>query len=52
MRTMTSIDPDARELRQNSPFLGLLTDTERRSVITSFHSTYGAKAKTTSSRAP
>ena len=30
MRTLTSTDPLARELRQNSPFLGLLPDAERR----------------------
>jgi excisionase family DNA binding protein len=33
MRTLTSTDPLARELRQNSPFLGLLPDAEREAVI-------------------
>jgi len=42
MRTMTSTDPRARELRQNSPFLGLLTEAERQSIIQSFELTYRA----------
>ena len=45
MRVMTSTDPLARELRQNSPFLGLLTEAERRSVIEAFHRTYRAERR-------
>src|SRR5450759_4650379 len=36
MRTMTSTDPLARELRQNSPFLGLLSDEERRAILDAY----------------
>jgi excisionase family DNA binding protein len=36
MRTMTSTDPLARELRQNSPFLALLADEERLRILESF----------------
>jgi excisionase family DNA binding protein len=36
LRAMTSTDPLARELRQNSPFLGILSDKERRSVLRAF----------------
>lgn len=36
MRVLTSTDPEARELRANSPFGGLLSDAERRRVIESF----------------
>ena len=36
MRTMTSTDPLARELRQNSPFLGLLADDERLRILEAF----------------
>ena len=36
MRVLTSTDPDARELRANSPFGGLLSEAERRRVIESF----------------
>jgi len=36
MRAMTSTDPDARELRQNSPFIALLPDDERRAILTAF----------------
>jgi excisionase family DNA binding protein len=46
MRTLTSIDPEARELRQNSPFVGLLTETERKAVIRAFHATYQAMPRT------
>ena len=35
MRVMCSVDPLSRELRANSPFLGLLSDDERRTIITS-----------------
>ena len=33
---LTSRTPDAVELRQNSPFAGVLPDTERRAVLTAF----------------
>jgi excisionase family DNA binding protein len=36
MRTMTSTDPLARELRQNSPFLALLAPGERRAILAAF----------------
>ena len=36
MRVLTSTDPAARELRANSPFGGLLSETERRRVIESY----------------
>lgn len=36
MRVMTGTDPEARELRQNSPFLGLLTTSERASTLSAF----------------
>lgn len=39
MRVMTSTDPVARELRQNSPFLGLLDDDERLAILRSFRDT-------------
>jgi len=42
MREMTSTAPHARELRQNSPWLGLLTQTERESTIKAFEETYPA----------
>ena len=35
-RVMTSTDPLARELRQNSPFLLLLSEAERRKVLAAF----------------
>ena len=40
MRLMTSPDPEARELRQNSPFLFLLTEDERLSILASFARTH------------
>ena len=40
MRVMTSIDPRARELRQNSPFLGLLTAGERSATLAAFERFY------------
>ncbi len=40
MREMVSIAPHARELRQNSPWLGLLTESERSSTIKAFEQTY------------
>jgi len=36
MRAMTSIDPLARELRQNSPFPGILPDDERQAILVAF----------------
>lgn len=44
MRTMTSTDPLARELRQNSPFLGLLPEDERLAVLRAYRDIGGAKA--------
>jgi excisionase family DNA binding protein len=35
---LTSRTPRARELRQNSPFAGVLTEAERRSVLSAFNS--------------
>ena len=35
MRVMTSTDPEARELRQNSPWLGLLSHAEREKIVRS-----------------
>jgi excisionase family DNA binding protein len=44
MRVMTSTDPEARELRQNSPWLGLLSDSEREKIVRSaFEATGGAR---------
>ena len=40
MREMVSIDPHARELRQNSPWLTLLTSAERTATIAAFERTY------------
>jgi len=36
MQTLTSTTPQASELRQNSPFPGVLTDDQRHSVLDSF----------------
>ena len=36
METLTSTAPDAAELRQNSPFPGVLPENERREVLESF----------------
>ena len=36
MRALTSISPEARELRQNLPFAGVLGEDERRHVIEAF----------------
>jgi excisionase family DNA binding protein len=36
MRVLAATDPLARELRQNSPFLALLTDTDRLAVLDAF----------------
>jgi excisionase family DNA binding protein len=40
MREMVSTAPHARELRQNSPWLGLLTARERSSTLKAFEDTY------------
>ena len=47
MRTMTSTDPLARELRQNSPFLSLLSERDRAAIIRAFRATQqrGANAR-------
>jgi phytoene dehydrogenase-like protein len=39
MRTLVSTDPLARELRANSPFAGVLSPSERASILTSFSET-------------
>jgi excisionase family DNA binding protein len=39
LETLTSPSPRARELRQNSPFASLLTDTERAQILRSFQRT-------------
>lgn len=52
MRVMTSTDPLARELRQNSPFLGSLTDAERHSVLEAFHQTFHADLRPRSTVVP
>lgn len=44
MRTMVSTDPFARELRQNSPFLGLLPDKERLAVLSAYRAAQSAEA--------
>lgn len=36
LQTLTSVSPTAIELRQNSPFAGVLADAERLSVLTAF----------------
>jgi hypothetical protein len=36
MRTLVSTDPLARELRANSPFAGVLSTSERETILTSF----------------
>ncbi len=36
MRVLTSETPHARDLRQNSPFAGVLSESERRDVLNSF----------------
>ena len=40
LETLTSSAPDAVELRQNSPFAGVLKETERRAVLNSFSSSW------------
>jgi excisionase family DNA binding protein len=40
LNTLTSTAPHAIELRQNTPFAGVLTEHERTQVLNSFRSTY------------
>jgi len=40
MREMVSTAPHARELRQNSPWLGMLTRAERETTLRAFEDTY------------
>ncbi len=42
MRVMTSTHPEARELRQNSPWLGLLSDSDRERIVRSAFEATGA----------
>ena len=39
MRAMTSTDPLARELRQNSPFVDLLSDQDRKAILLAYQTT-------------
>jgi len=43
MRAMVSTDPRARELRQNSPWLGLLTRAERDATLAAFEQAYPSR---------
>jgi hypothetical protein len=36
LRSLTSEDPEAVELRQNSPFAGVLSQPQRRKILESF----------------
>ena len=45
MRAIASTDPLARELRQNSPFLSILSDDERRAVLEAFRAAGRAPAR-------
>ncbi len=47
MRAMTSTDPLARELRQNSPFVDLLSDEDRRAVLHAYQATRRAESRGT-----
>jgi excisionase family DNA binding protein len=42
--TLTSDSPVAVELRQNSPFAGVLSDSERMSILTAFREVRGARS--------
>jgi excisionase family DNA binding protein len=46
MRIMCSLDPLSRELRQNSPFVGLLSEDERLTVLTAARTTQTASTDT------
>ncbi len=41
LEALTSRTPRARELRQNSPFAGVLSDPERRQVLSAFSTAHG-----------
>lgn len=43
LETLTSATPRARELRQNSPFAGVLTEQERAQVLQAWHTHSGSK---------
>jgi excisionase family DNA binding protein len=40
MATLVSTAPDARELRQTSPFTRVLTEAERQSIVRAFHASW------------
>ena len=40
LETLTSRTPRARELRQNSPFAGVLTESERQAVLSAFNAAH------------
>ncbi|QKW15733.1 helix-turn-helix domain-containing protein [Verrucosispora sp. NA02020] len=44
LRSLTSEDPEAVELRQNSPFAGVLSQSQRRKVLESFKRSVGDRA--------
>lgn len=44
MRVLTSETPHARDMRQNSPFAGVLSDAERSSVLASFRRWWDQRA--------
>jgi excisionase family DNA binding protein len=43
LETLTSVDADAVELRQNSPFAGTLTEADRRAVLAAFSAWWRAE---------
>lgn len=45
LAVLTSATPHARELRQNSPFAGVLTDSERAAVLAAFRRVQAAGAR-------
>lgn len=45
MEVLSATTPDAAELRQNSPFAGVLPDSERRRVLTSFGAYWHSSAR-------
>jgi excisionase family DNA binding protein len=52
MRAMTATGPQARELRQNSPFLGLLSAAERTATLAAFERTYPPSRRSAEAPAP
>jgi hypothetical protein len=46
MRILCSPDPLSRELRQNSPFLGLLSEEERLKILAAARKTQAAVTET------